>query len=222
MRRGCPARCRPGQVSACAQEQVEGQDQAQEEGNRAQQRRRLVPQLIQKTFTGVPAAATASDAMDGLAGATEKTVQIFGTFDATVQLQGGLPQVNMTGDPNLVFAEVGATGDTITRDAGSFIDDGFSTGDIIVIEGSPLNSFTSAVGIAGVTGPALTMDTDDLAAEVTTGGVTITGNGFVDIDSPVTAAALIEVPQNIETLRLNQTAFASGQVEAIVLGIGAD
>jgi len=81
----------------------------------------------------------------------------------------------MTGSPTVTFTEVGATGDTITRTAGSFITDGFTVGDILTIAGSASNDLTTAAAITGVTATVLTLDTDDLADEGPVGGVSITG-----------------------------------------------
>lgn len=101
---------------------------------------------------------------------------------ARAQLRDRLPlaslsqvQVRMTGNPNLTFAEVGATGDTITRSAGSWITDQFAVGDIITIADSASNNITTAVGIAAVTATVITLDTDDLVDEGPVGNVTVTG-----------------------------------------------
>ncbi len=81
--------------------------------------------------------------------------------------------VRMTGTPTLTYAEVGATADTITRSTGSWISDGFVVGDAIDSV-SPLNTFSGAK-ITGVTATVLTLDTQDLAAEVTA-AATIVGH----------------------------------------------
>jgi hypothetical protein len=83
--------------------------------------------------------------------------------------------VSMSGNPNVTFAEVGATDDTITRSAGSFITDGFVAGDIITIVDSVSNDLTTVLGIKTVTALVLTLDADDLADEGPVAGVTITG-----------------------------------------------
>lgn len=72
----------------------------------------------------------------------------------------------MVGAPELTFAEVGATGDTITRATGSWVTDGFTTGDVITVSGTSSNNFSNAV-VTGVTATVLTLDTQDLVAEVT-------------------------------------------------------
>lgn len=83
--------------------------------------------------------------------------------------------VRMTGSPTVTFAEVGATGDTITRSSGSFVTDGFVAGDRITTTGSVSNNFAGAL-ITGVTALVLTLDTQDLVAEGPVADVTITGS----------------------------------------------
>lgn len=78
----------------------------------------------------------------------------------------------MTGNPNVTFAEVGATGDTITRSAGSFVTDGFSSGDTIRVSGSSSNNVSGVP--TGITATVITLNTTDLAAEGPVGNVTIT------------------------------------------------
>jgi hypothetical protein len=73
--------------------------------------------------------------------------------------------VTLTSEPTLTFAEVGATGDTITRNRGSWLDDGFRVGDRITVAGTASNNFTNAP-ITAVTATVLTLDTQDLVAEV--------------------------------------------------------
>jgi hypothetical protein len=70
----------------------------------------------------------------------------------------------------LTFAEVGASGDTITRSAGSWIADGFKTGQNITISGSVSNNITTTLGVTVTSATVLTLGglPDDLAAEVAT------------------------------------------------------
>lgn len=70
---------------------------------------------------------------------------------------------NMTGGPSVTFAEVGATGDTITRAAGSFLADGFVAGDTVTISGTVSNN--GDVVIDSLTATVITLDTDDLVDE---------------------------------------------------------
>jgi len=81
----------------------------------------------------------------------------------------------MMGSPQLTFAEVGATGDTITRDTGSWVTEGFAVGDLITVAGTASNNFTDAK-ITAVSATVLTLDTQDLAAEVISSGVTVVGS----------------------------------------------
>jgi hypothetical protein len=80
----------------------------------------------------------------------------------------------MSGSPSVTFAEVGGTGDTITRATGSFVTDGAQVGDRITVSGTASNNFTDAK-ITAVTATVLTLDTQDLVAEVTT-AATIVGS----------------------------------------------
>jgi hypothetical protein len=99
---------------------------------------------------------------------------------ARAQVRDRLPQaslersqVRMSGNPTLTFAEVGGTGDTITRSAGSWIADGFAVGDTITIAGSASNNVTGP--IASLSALVLTLDATDLAAEGPVAGVTVVG-----------------------------------------------
>lgn len=78
--------------------------------------------------------------------------------------EGPVAGVTITGSPAVTFAEVGATGDTITRSSGSWLTDGFRVGDLIDVNASS-NDFSDAL-VTGVTATVLTLDTQDLAAEV--------------------------------------------------------
>lgn len=64
----------------------------------------------------------------------------------------------------LTFAEVGVSGDTITRDVGSWLDDGFAVGQTVKVV-SPLNQVTGP--IAALSATVLTFGTTDLVDEVT-------------------------------------------------------
>lgn len=95
-----------------------------------------------------------------------------------IQLRDRLPQAElsvvgkrMTGSPTLTFAEVGGTGDTITRSAGSWIDDGFAVGDIVTVTGSASNNVTGA--IASLSATVITFGTTDLANEGPVAGCSV-------------------------------------------------
>jgi hypothetical protein len=85
-------------------------------------------------------------------------------------------RVRMTGSPNITFAEVGATGDTITRSSGSFIADGFVAGDTIRVTGAVASAGANNVTgvVANVAATILTLDTTDLVNEGPIAGVSIT------------------------------------------------
>ena len=94
------------------------------------------------------------------------------------------PTGQMTGDPDLTFADAGP--DTITRSAGSWIDDGFVAGMSIEINrknangpGDLLNhraAFTIAAG--GVTATVLTLEgADAVVAETDASGYVVNGDG---------------------------------------------
>lgn len=87
-------------------------------------------------------------------------------------------KVHMTGAPTLTFAEVGATGDTITRSTGSWITDGFTVGMIITVAGSVSNNVTGP--IASLSASIITLGTTDLAAEATVAGCTVVGSDALD------------------------------------------
>lgn len=82
--------------------------------------------------------------------------------------------VRMTGTPTLTFAEVGGTGDTITRSAGSWISDGFAVGDVITVSGSSSNNVTGP--IASLSATVITLGTTDLAAEGPVSNCTVVGS----------------------------------------------
>jgi hypothetical protein len=71
----------------------------------------------------------------------------------------------MTGTPAVTFAEVGGTGDTMTRATGSWLADGAAAGDWVAITGSTSNNVAGPC--TGVTATVVTMGSTDFAAEVT-------------------------------------------------------
>jgi hypothetical protein len=100
--------------------------------------------------------------------ATENDRHVYGRAsvgDRLPQAALSKPVARMTGSPSLTFAEVGATADTITRAAGSWLADGFVVGDTITITGSALNNITAV--IASLSATVITLGTEDLAVEVT-------------------------------------------------------
>ncbi len=93
--------------------------------------------------------------------------------------------VRMTGSPTLTFAEIGASADTITRSAGSFVADGFAVGMVITVAGSVSNNVTSKV--AGVSALVLTLadslPADDLANEGPVSNCTLVGSHSLVFDA---------------------------------------
>jgi len=85
------------------------------------------------------------------------------------------PRKSKVDAQTLTFAEVGATGDTITRSAGSWIADGFKVGDNFTITGSVLNNITTTGGIAAISSTVITLGTDDLVAEVVASNIVTMG-----------------------------------------------
>lgn len=109
------------------------------------------------TFTG-----TTSNNVSGPITALTATVMTFGTSpDLVAEVTSAAKCVGST---PLTFAEVGATGDTITRTSGSWIVDGFAVGDTVTITGTASNNISAV--ISALTATVMTFDTEDLAAEV--------------------------------------------------------
>lgn len=108
-------------------------------------------------------AGSISNNVTGPIAALSATVMTLGTTDLTPEV--ATPNCTVTGTPALTFAEVGATGDTITRSRGSFLADGFRVGDRITTVGTVSNNSANAL-ITAVTALALTLDTQDVVAEV--------------------------------------------------------
>lgn len=91
--------------------------------------------------------------------------------DRAAEASLSVATVRMTGDPSLTFD---TTGDTITRDSGSWIDDGFKVGDVFTVDGSDSNdSPASPPRITALTGSVLTSSVN-LVNEGPTAGVTVT------------------------------------------------
>ncbi|MBL0197633.1 MAG: hypothetical protein IPQ09_26135 [Myxococcales bacterium] len=98
------------------------------------------------------------------------------TFDATdlVAEVTAAGVGSIVASNGLIFAEVGGTGDTITRNAGSFVTEGFAVGDIVTIAGTASNNVTTDA-LASVSATVLTLASTDLAAEeIGSHNVTIT------------------------------------------------
>jgi len=75
----------------------------------------------------------------------------------------------------VTFAEVGATGDTITRATGSWTSDGFATGDLLTVTGSTSNNAVHTTTCTVTSATVITLDTDDLTDEGPVSNVSIVG-----------------------------------------------
>lgn len=128
------------------------------------------------TITGAVASAGANNLASAvIASLTATVLTLGGAAGDDVVNEGPISGCTVVGTPGLTFAEVGGTGDTITRSRGSWLTDGFRVGDKIVVSGTVSNNITAVVGLTAVTATVLTLNTDDLAAEVVGSyGVTLT------------------------------------------------
>lgn len=110
----------------------------------------------------VTVAGSSSNNVTGPIASLSATVLTFGTTD--LANEGPVSNCTVVGSSALTFAEVGGTGDTITRGSGSWLDDGFAVGDVVTVAGSVSNNVTGP--IASLTATVLTFGTTDLAPEV--------------------------------------------------------
>lgn len=98
-------------------------------------------------------------------------------FDRLPQASMTRTTWRMTGSPTLTFAEVGGTGDTITRSTGSWIADGAVDGDTFTVTGAVAaagaNNFTAAIDSLAAT--IITLGSQDVEAEAIA-GCTVTGS----------------------------------------------
>jgi hypothetical protein len=124
-----------------------------------------------------------------------------GTTDLIAE--GPITDVAITSTPTLTFAEVGATGDTITRSRGSWVSDGFRAGDLVTVSGTASNNVTTDA-LTTVTALVLTLNTTDLAAEVIgTGPVTIAAGQTKAAWAAAREAAFASVGGGDDGFRLN-------------------
>jgi len=71
----------------------------------------------------------------------------------------------------LTFAEVGLTGDTVTRSAGSWLTDGFRVGQVVTFSGTVSNNVSGP--IAALSATVMTMGDTDLLAEAAVAGAAV-------------------------------------------------
>lgn len=110
----------------------------------------------------VTVGGSVSNNVTGPIASLSATVLTFGTTDLAAE--GPVSDCTVVGSHGLTFAEVGGTGDTITRTGGSWLNDGFAVGDVVTVAGTVSNNVSGA--IAALTATVLTFGTTDLAAEV--------------------------------------------------------
>lgn len=82
---------------------------------------------------------------------------------------------SVVGYPTLTFLEVGGTGDTVSRNRGSWVTDGFRTGDLVTFDGTASNDTIIDGPVTGVTALVLTLGTgtgDVIDETVSTAAVT--------------------------------------------------
>jgi hypothetical protein len=117
-------------------------------------------------FEADEAAAVATQANNYASANSRFTRARVGIRDILYSAQLSRTEVRSTA-ATVTFAEVGGTGDTITRATGSFITDGFAVGQILTISDTPggTNNVTGVSKITGVTALVLTLGSDDLAAQ---------------------------------------------------------
>jgi len=101
------------------------------------------------------------------------------TFGATVSLvnEGPVGNVTVTASPSITFD---TTGDTITRNRGSWFDDGFAVADEITITGTVSNNLTDAP-ITVLTATVLTTSTNLVNEVIGSAAIVVTG-GELDSD----------------------------------------
>lgn len=145
----------------------------------------------------VTVAGSASNNVTGAITALSATVLALDATDLAVE--GPVSNCTVTGSSTLTFAEVGATGDTVTRSAGSWLSDGFAVGDTVSFTGTASNNVTGT--IAALTATVLTFGTTDLAAEAIRGdAVTATKGETVAayVSAMDTAFASVDAQRRID------------------------
>ncbi len=115
------------------------------------------------TVSGAVAGGGANN-VTGPITALSATVLTFGTTDLVDE--GPITSASVVGSTGMTFTEVGATGDTISRSAGSWLNDGFAVGDVVAVSGTASNNIAASAPITALSATVMTLDTDDLTAEV--------------------------------------------------------
>lgn len=151
------------------------------------------PTLTFETTTDTVTRSAGSWSADGFAvgdtiefdgTSSNDAVHVIESIDSATQItvvgnlvdEGPVSDASAVGTPTLTFAEVGASGDTLTRSRGSWLADGFRIGDVVSFDGTSSNDGLGGV-LTNVTATVLTFGSTpaDLAAEVIGSfGVTVT------------------------------------------------
>ena len=98
----------------------------------------------------------------------------FAAAGADLDNEGPIAGVSMTAEPTLTFGDGGGGADSLTRNRGSWLDDGFRAGDVLTIADTVSNN-GSTYTIVTVTATTITFATGTVTAEVIGSyGVTIT------------------------------------------------
>lgn len=100
----------------------------------------------------------------GVATVTNATTLTFPAAGADLDAEGPIAGVSMSCETTLTFGDNGGSEDTITRTAGSWLEDGFRVGDVFTIAGTASNNGTWT--ITGVTPTVVNVATGSFAAEV--------------------------------------------------------
>jgi hypothetical protein len=102
------------------------------------------------TFSGTPSASNDFTAVITVLSATTMTTA-HNLVDQVTAL------ASCVGYPTLTFLEVGASGDTLTRNRGSWLADGFRAGDLITVDGTSSNDDVLGFEVQTATALVLTM-----------------------------------------------------------------
>lgn len=106
-----------------------------------------------------------TDSNDTYAVVTAVTALVLTFTGTNLVNEGPISGVTVVGYPTLTFAEVDVTGDTITRNRGSWLADGFRVGDLVTVVGTGSNDLVAVAGVAAVTATVLTFGATDLQDE---------------------------------------------------------
>lgn len=126
---------------------------------------RTIGSFVTEGFAVGDIVTIAGTALNNVSGPLATVTATVLTFTAATSLanEGPITTASIVGSAPLTFAEVGATGDTITRTTGSWVTDGFLVGDILTVAGTVSNNVVGA--LANVTATVLTLGTTDLNPE---------------------------------------------------------